>query len=276
MYFKYDFKVGFKKNIICLFIVAFIVILSGFAFYGQIADEMSAGLEIPRDLNSMDYFLHTFAGMRPFEIISDEKFELPITWLLIHMILFYFTGKYPYSEIYTNHGANVLVKGGSRKKWFLSKWIWCIAEVMVYYLVAYLAIVILCYILQVPFSLQIKSIEYQNLLTPLYESTSIDVIKVLILPVISSIAAVSIQLVISLVASPVVGFIFMAILYISSAYYFTPVLIGNFSMLARSSIFCIDGLPINQTIGISIVISIASLCSGMWIFSKKDILEKKY
>lgn len=98
MYFKYDLKIGSRKNIMCLLIIAAIVVTAGVAFHFQIAEEKSAGLQLPRELNSMDYFLHIFEGTRPFDRLSDEKFQLPITWFLINMILFYFTGKYPYSE----------------------------------------------------------------------------------------------------------------------------------------------------------------------------------
>ena len=119
--------------------------------------------------------------MRPFDKLSDEKFQLPITWFLINMILFYFTGKYPYSEIYNNHGANVLMKGGSRNKWFLSKWMWCIAGVILYYFVAYAFVAIFCLAVQVPISFDIRSIEYQNLLSPVFESTQIDTVKVMFL-----------------------------------------------------------------------------------------------
>ena len=275
MYFKYDLKIGSRKNIMCLFIIAAIVVTAGIAFHFQIAEEKSAGLQLPRELNSMDYFLHIFEGMRPFDRLSDEKFQLPITWFLINMILFYFTGKYPYSEIYNNHGANVLMKGGSRDKWFLSKWLWCMAGVILYYLVAYVFVAVFCLAVQVPVSFDIRAIEYQDLLSPVSECTRIDTVKVMILPVISSMAAVSVQLVAALVTSAFMGFLFMAVLYISSAYYCTPFLTGNFSMLARSSIFRSDGIDAMQAVLISIGIMILSLVAGIWIFRRQDIMERK-
>lgn len=275
MYFKYDLKIGFRKNIMCLFIIAVIVVAAGAAFHFQISDEKNAGLVLPRELNSMDYFLHIFEGMRPFDQLSDEKFQIPITWFLINMILFYFTGKYPYSEIYNNHGANVLIKGGSRNKWFLSKWMWCMTGVILYYFVAYAFVVIFCLVAQVPINFDIKPIEYSNLLSPVFDSTQIEAVMVMILPIITSIAAVSVQLVVSLVTSVFVGFMFMAVLYISSAYYFTPFLIGNLSMLARNSIFCIDGIDMMQAVIMSIVIIILALAAGICIFRRQDIMERK-
>ena len=275
MYFKYDLKIGFRKNIMCLFIIAAIVVTAGMAFHFQISDEKSAGLELPRDLNSMDYFLHIFEGMQPFDKLSGEKFQLPITWFLINMILFYFTGKYPYSEIYNNHGANVLMKGGSRDKWFLSKWLWCIVGVILYYFVAYVFVAIFCLAAQVPISFAIQPIGYQNLLSPVFEGTPIDTVKVIVLPILASIAAVSVQLVVSLGTSAFMGFMFMAVLYISSAYYFTPFLTGNLSMLARSGIFRIDGINVMQAVIISVVITVLSLAAGIWIFRRQDIMERK-
>ena len=273
MYFKYDLRIGFRKNIMCLFIVAAIVFTAGIAFKFQISNEKSAGLKLPRDLNSMDYFLHTFEGMRSLDEVSDNKFRLPITWFLINMILFYFTGKYPYSEIYNNHGANVLLKGGSRSKWFISKWIWSVLCVILYYLAAYTSLMIFCLVGKIPISFDIRPLEYQNLLSPVSECTQIDTLKVIYLPIISSITAVSVQFVISLITSPFIGYMFMAVLYISSAYYFTPLLIGNFSMLARSSMFRVDGINIMQVTIRSIVVIFLSLIAGIWIFRRQDIMK---
>lgn len=275
MYFKYDLKIGFRKNIMCLFIVAAIVVAAGTAFYFQILDEKSAGLELPRNLNSMDYFLHIFEGMHPLDKFSDDKFQLPITWFLINTILFYFAGKYPYSEIYNNHGASVLIKGGSRDKWFISKWVWSILCVILYYFAAYIFVAIFCIVAKVPISFEIQPMEYQNLLSPVIESTKLDTVIVIILPIISSAAAISVQLLVSLIISPFMGFMFMAVLYISSAYYFNPFLIGNLSMLARSSIFRTDGISFIQAVIISSMTMILSLIAGIWIFRRWDIMERK-
>lgn len=275
MYFKYDLKIGFRKNIMSLIFVIAIVVIAGIAFRFQIFDEKSIGLELPRDLNSMDYFLHIFEGARPFHEVSDKKFQLPIAWFLINMILFYFTGKYPYSEIYNNHGANVLMKGGSRNKWFISKWFWSVLGVISYYLLAYISVLIFCLGAKIPISFDIKPIEYQNLLSPVFVCTWIDTTQVFISPIISSVAAVSVQLVVSLITSSFMGFLFMAVLYISSAYYFTPFLIGNLSMLARNSIFNVAGISLTQVIIISAMTIILSLVAGIWIFRRQDIMERK-
>ena len=39
MYFKYDLKIGSRKNIMCLFIIVAIVVTAGIAFHFQIAEE---------------------------------------------------------------------------------------------------------------------------------------------------------------------------------------------------------------------------------------------
>ena len=127
------------------------------------------------------------------------------------------------------------------------------AGVILYYLVAYVFVAVFCLAVQVPVSFDIRAIEYQDLLSPVSECTRIDTVKVMILPVISSMAAVSVQLAAALVTSAFMGFLFMAVLYISSAYYCTPFLTGNFSMLARSSIFRSDGIDAMQAVLISIM-----------------------
>ena len=141
-----------------------------------------------------------------------------------------------------------------------------------YYLVAYAFVAVFCLAVQVSVSFDIRVIEYQDLLSPVSECTLIDTVKVMILPVISSMAAVSVQFVAALVTSAFMGFLFMAVL---SAYYCTLYLTGNFSMLARSSIFRADGIDAMQAVLISIAIMILSLAAGIWIFRRQDIMERK-
>lgn len=272
MYFKYDLKIGFRKSIPYFLVIAAIVLLSCATLQWQTAAEELAGLELPRALNSMDYFLHTFEGMRPWSRMSGEEFRLPITWFLINMLLFYFTGKYPYSEMDNNHGANVLMRGGSRSRWFVSKWFWSMLSVVVYYATAYIFVILFCLVGQISVCFFIEPMEYQNLLSPVSECTSADTVKVLMIPVISSVAAVTVQLTLSLILSSFFSFLFMAVLYISSAYYFTPYLLGNYSMLARNSIFNTGGIGWGQMIVVLVLIILLSMLAGVYIFRRQDIL----
>ena len=275
MYFKYDLKIGLRKTIPWFLIVATIVVVTSITLYVMVLNEEKGGLKLLRSVNSMDYFLHVFEGLKPFDMRGDEKFQLPITWFLINMILFYFTGKYPYSEIYNNHGANVLMRGGSRNRWFLSKWMWSLVCVMVYYFVAYIFVLLFCIVAQIPISFSIQPIDYQDLLVPVMDCTKFDTVKLIILPIISSMAAVSIQLVISLIVNPLLGFMFMAILYITSAYYFSPLLIGNCSMFARNSIFYIGGITFRQAVIVSLIMVLLSLSIGLFVFHRRDIMGRK-
>lgn len=275
MYFKYDLKIGFKKTIPWFLIVAAIVVMTSVELNLRIHIEEKEGLELLRSTNSMDYFLHVFAGLKPFNLMGNDKFQLPITWFLINMILFYFTGKYPYSEIYNNHGANVLMRGGSRNKWFLSKWMWSLLCVLIYYFVAYIFVLLFCFIAQVPISFKAQQMDYKDMLSPMIDCTMLDTVELMILPIISSMAAVSVQLLISLILKPLLGFAFMAVLYISSAYYFTPFLIGNCSMLARNSVFYIGGITFRQTVIISLIMMAVSLIIGLFVFYRQDIMGRK-
>lgn len=275
MYFKYDLKIGLKKKILWFLIVAAIVVMTSIALHLRILEEEKDGLELMRSLNSMDYFLHVFAGLKPFNLMENDKFQLPITWFLIHMILFYFTGKYPYSEIYNNHGANVLMRGGSRSKWFLSKWLWSLVCVVIYYFVAYIFVLLFCLVAQIPMSFEIQPVDYEELLLPMRDCTMLDTVKLIILPIISSMAAVSIQLVISLILNSLLGFMFMAGLYISSAYYFTPLLIGNCSMFARNGVFYMGGITFRQAIIVSLITMLVSMLIGLFVFYRRDIIGRK-
>ncbi|MFR2835851.1 MAG: hypothetical protein ACLTCI_03105 [[Clostridium] nexile] len=131
-----------------------------------------------------------------------------------------------------------MMKGGSRNKWFISNGLERIGCNILLFISLYIGINILSW-RKNSIGFDIKPIEYQ-LLSPVFACTWIDTTQVLISLIISSVAAVSVQLVVSLITSSSMGFLFMAVLYISSAL-FTPFLIGNLSMLARNSIFNVWG-----------------------------------
>lgn len=112
--------------------------------------------------------------------MNPESFKFPFLWLIIQLVLAFITGKYPLSEIYTNHGANVLIKGRSRTKWILSKFLWIFTVCIVYYLIIFLTIIIYSKTLNYNFNLNLIETNSPILLTPIKNISTTNLICILI------------------------------------------------------------------------------------------------
>lgn len=273
MYFKYDIKVGLKKTIPWFFIVSAMTIATSVVLYINYNTDIKHGVEISNKLTLMDYYVNMFGGKLPF-YITGEKFQLPVTWFLINIILCYFTGKYPYSELYNNHGMNVLIRGGSRERWFLSKWVWCILCVILYYSIAYATLLLFCLLCNIPITLSVNPTDYAGINSAIVEGIPIEGIQLLLLPIIVSVAIVTIQLALGLVIGPFLSFTTIGIIFVVSAYYVSPILIGNCSMILRNRMYLEEGINFTVSLIMAIIETIVFLLGGIIVFRKTNVLKK--
>ena len=97
---------------------------------------------------------------------------------------------------------------------------------------------------------------------------------VLLLPCAIS-ALVILQLAISLLINSAAGFLTTVTLLLASAYYTSPLLLGDYLMAARLDIALTDGLiPANGAVLSISLILVCSLVGGL-IFTRRDIMGRK-
>jgi uncharacterized membrane protein len=94
------------------------------------------------------------------------------------------------------------------------------------------------------------------------------------LPLLTSIALSLLQMMLSFVLSPIYGYMIAVCLLVASAYFYSPILIGNHSMLARNALFYADGLGSAGGVLASVVTGALSVAIGMLYFKRYDILKK--
>jgi len=264
MCFKYDFKVGLLRDFYKYFVIAFIVLFACVDFYLK-----TNSIE---NIVFSDYIFHIFRGMKPY-IKGESEFEIPILWFTVNLYLAYIIGKYPKEDLY-KCGINVILKSRTRNKWWLSKTIWCVLSVIIYYIVIYITMIIFCVFAKVDFVLQIHKNKTSFLLL-FSDKENINLYAMFFLPIICSISISLFQLTIIFFTDVVYGFVSVAIVLISSAYMYTPALVGNISMIERCEYFQYDGISVKLSYFICTVLAAVSIIIGGKYFKKYDILGKE-
>lgn len=257
MYFKYDLKVGFLRNLPKL------IVLAGIVLIANVSLRRNAEL-LSLNLSSFDYILYLVKSIPPFPQ-SGEEFRFPIVWYLIQLYLMWIIGSYPFSSVYDNHGVSVLIYGGSRSRWYLSKVAWIALTVLAYYLVMTITSLLFCIVLGVPISWEI------NLFAVSEEFSS----AALLLPIVTSFVTGVFQLFLMTLTSPIVSFIAIAALSAASAYITTPLLFPNCSQLLKLSAFSEYGIGTAESYLTLGIVFAFSLTAGLIAFNKRDILKSQ-
>ena len=96
-----------------------------------------------------------------------------------------------------------------------------------------------------------------------------------VLPVTAALAANSVQLVLGFFLDRTYCFLATAALLFASAYFHTPLLIGNHAMVKRS-VFCTgQGLSPGAYLAADLAVTVACMAAGLVLIQRHDILNKK-
>ncbi|MCD7889141.1 MAG: hypothetical protein LUG23_04380 [Oscillospiraceae bacterium] len=257
MYFKYDLKVGFLKDLPKLLIFVGIVLVANISLF-RYAELFSL------NLGSLDYILYLTKSIAPFPQ-SGEEFRFPVVWYLIQLYLAWIVGKYPFSSVYDNHGTGVLIYGGSRSKWYLSKVVWIALTVLAYYLVMIITSLAFCLVAGVPISWEINILE----LTEEFSSVA------LFLSIVTSFVTGVFELFLMTLTTPIISFFAVAVISAASTYVTSPILFTNCSQLLKLSAFSVEGIGTAESYLTLAIVFILSLAAGLIIFNRRDILKSQ-
>lgn len=235
-----------------------------------------------KDVTITEMVMFIFNGMKEYIPGGDESFAFPMMWMVIFVLLLFFTLYYPYNDI-MGYGKNVLIASTSRTVWWLSKCVTTICICIVYFFTAALSIFIFAFSFGLKFELTVKPEVFSRLLIlggmpegfnlspePLYM-----VLTVFVLPFIFAIAMCLLQMLLTLIIRPFASIIAVTAIFMVSAYYVSPFMIGNYAMTQRSICFISNG--VNPIVGVVIMASIIvfSIVVSTVLFNRYEILEKE-
>lgn len=242
-------------------------------------------LFLKADASGADYSKATFAdfvlsiagGSMIYDPASNMPFVLPVEWMLSMLLMLFIPLRFPYRNL-MGIGKTLMVEAGERWSWWLSKCVWTVSYVLTYWGLMLLVSAVFSVIMSGSLG-QMPSEEL--LLFSGIDSLDLaaDVTSILpaICPAVSmSCALCLIQLVLSLMVRPIMSFACGASLLFTSAYFFDPLLVGNYLMLSRSSAFIAHGTDPILGCGIALVITVIAAVVGGFGFSHMDIMDKEF
>ena len=234
-----------------------------------------------KDVTITEMVMFIFNGMKEYIPGGDESFAFPMMWMVIFVLLLFFTLYYPYNDI-MGYGKNVLIASTSRTVWWLSKCVTTICICIVYFFTAALSIFIFAFSFGLKFELTVKPEVFAALLRygipegfnlspePLYM-----VLTVFVLPFIFAIAMCLFQMLLTLIIRPFASIIAVTAIFMVSSYYVSPFMIGNYAMTQRS--ICFDSNGVDPIVGVVIMalIIVFSIVVSTVLFNRYEILEKE-
>lgn len=271
---RYDLKSGFmaawKKWIPLILIIIFFCIM-----YDKriLLERISkGGTEYP---GYFDYMIYLMKGMYPPTGIEDKEFYISAVWLILNGYLVLAISWYPYKD-YQISGYQSLLRAGTKDRWWYSKCIWVAATALMYYIV--IGVSVLLYSLVAHGNMTagpIINIGLSDVDTSAVSGFDLCILLFLI-PWLASISISMIQMLFSLAAGPVIGIVMSVAILTASAYFVSPVLTGNMTMLLRSTLISSYG-GISPFHGIlsSVIILIVSIVAGRLILNRRDVLKKE-
>lgn len=220
-----------------------------------------------------DCIVAVFGGL---EEVQGERYRLPFAWLVSSVVLFLLTLTYPFRDL-TGFGRGILVAGGSRWSWWLAKCLW----VTVWVLFTWALLVSLCVMLSaliggsitLETQPQLAYLLQMQLEEVLLERTS--ALPFLCQAICASIALSLVQLTLSLVLGPVLSFLSMTALMVTSTFSLSPWLAGNLLMWSRSSLCRYGGISPQIAIATSAAIAIVAVVAGGLAFARMDIVDRE-
>lgn len=280
MFFKllwYDLKIGvfrqYKKLLITVAIFAAASIEHWMKVRVYVPEDPALALEDTLG----NTLLSVFQGMQEYSPTLDRQFTFPAVWMLMYLVLAYFTLHYPYNDL-EESGQNLLIRSRGRRLWWISKCIWNMVTVILFFVTGWGVVLVSCLIRGIPITMEISgNIAYflelrfsQFWLYPDHLT-----LEILVMPMLVMAACCLLQMTLSLFIRPVFSFMVTGAVLLASAYYQSPFLIGNYAMPIRSSRLMMHGIDPVYGIFFSIGVMALAFVTGLVRFKKYDILRRE-
>lgn len=218
-----------------------------------------------------DYMFNIYHGFHIFVPSDLEMFHFPLNFCMRGILMSVVIGDYSRSAL-NEYGHNIIISSGSRMKWELSKIFRSFASV----LICHLLTIMLCFLFT--FSADGYNIKLWQRISQTDCNVALNNARIFILffimPFIFSLWCSWLQEFISHFSSAAAVITVLLYQFIS-AYYFSPLLFGNYAMIQRYDEFINTGLnPYAGMLymGISLILIVAA---QVYIFSKMNIISPR-
>lgn len=225
-----------------------------------------------------DIVLWLFKGTKEFDIAVNNILDIPTAYILPNILIAFIVGNYPFKDL-NGFGTAVLVRTRKKMVWWLSKCVWCILSIVTAYtiLIAELLFVGIG-------SKNISFIPTMQVCTKIsgFDKVLIEhsanfneiAIYMLIGGVLTSIAISMLQVSLSQILSPIIGYISVVALLIAGVFFSFEAVITNGFMVIRNGMYLSGGYDYTMLISIDILLIATAITVGLIHFVRTDIFNK--
>ena len=264
-YFSYDLRFGILKDwlkYLFTFVLVFIACLSCYISFKD------------SNLNFYDYYVNLFKGEKIFYDGEQRKVYFPYVWFFFTVYILWITGRYPFSEIYNNHGSMVLIYGHSRAKWYISKIAYSIVSVILYFILIFISLVIFCLIFGIKFKIEITPTYNESMPMPASDDISLKTyVLIALLPLFGCIALTLFNLCLSSILGYIKAFTVTVVLTVLSVYTQNYMVFPSGFQLMKLNCFNSGTLNIVTCYVTFAIYMILCIVVGIISFKKSDLLR---
>lgn len=227
-------------------------------------------------VTTADYFLSIVGGYGKPNLFSDgtSDYSVPSVWLVFILWIMFINLYYPFKDL-DGVGKHLIVLSGSRGVWWLSKCTWTVINTIFNYLVIFASCTFVGLIFGGKLSMNSNTYLYRILNideVDLTSSTVWNLTSVFLMIGFSLIALSMMQLLISLLAKPMISFFLMSAYIFAATFKQSPFLYANYVLGARNSTIVSTGLSNASGVLIGAWIILLSIAIGYFVFQYRDII----
>ena len=262
----YDLKQGFFKPWSKLLPLTFLIVI---AFLGANIYFLGQGVQ----MSSGDFLAYILEGSLPYTPNSETPFKIPLLWFLVQIYLFYYLGNYPTNDL-KGMGQNILLKIASRKIWWFAKVCWCLLGSSLY-MVLLILISLVFGVCNGNFSLFITEPFAAHMLFSKEFITlgTYQLVYILVLPWLVFVYMILLQLALNFIWRPLGSIFAIVAFYVAAAYYVSPWIPSEYSMLLRNRWMIVNGVSAYTGIPLLLISCFVLTIIGYITFSHYDILD---
>jgi hypothetical protein len=214
--------------------------------------------------------LAVFEGIKVIDAPSDFAFISPF-FILLYSWPVFITANYAYDDM-KEYGIQTFTRCRQKNSWWISKCIWNICMVLLYYGMIYFA----CFLaaaISGKISFSVEEIIWNGIFLAEKDipSGTTFLLYLFILPVVTAIALSLMQMFLSIVFFPIAGAGANILLMLVSISCLSQWLPGNYLMFLRMSIRLEQGIQFFPAFLTDLALAAVAVCGGAVILKKKDI-----
>ena len=275
---KFDIKNGIIKRIWLYAILFLFFWLVDFVLFMQ---RMNMGVDTPKlieqKLTIGDMLLYALGGAKHFVIEETVAFPFPVQWMLVILIIAFTSLRYPVDNL-SGYGRHIIILSGSRRAWWISKCVWLMINVCIYYFIMLLSAASFALFVGAECNLNINEFLLRLLMLNFRELVPMpwNIVVPLLLHIFTVYVLCMLQMLLSFFIRPLMSFFITSAILVFSLFFSSPFLIGNLAMPLRTENITTDE-PISIGLGFVLCLSlcIVIFVIGLIKVNRMDILTKE-